>query len=502
MASYPLPLPQEVLANQSLIDLGRQPYSEAERNRRFLTPEPLMTKDEERWKGEDPRVKPPMYQDLLYIPDTEMPVIERDWKEEPMKGPHFYEDTLVNWEGMTHKPWDSGIPSNVEKYINQVKERITKPEESFDKAFKEQYGGTPEEVARKVIDNFGGMGTIGGKMSRMVENNVGGLADSLKKAYQDLNEGKKTIQEIYEDTKWYLGSPDVQPRFEFADNMARVNVDTNGFVENSLKAFRNGDSYVTDLTDVFHHTTLYQHYPQLKRFKLQTYYDPKGGEAWYQNAGIDNRGKYVPDTIGINMAKAPNRQQLKEWILHEVNHAISNIEGRAGGANTEGFRRSYDKLNRKFNDIDYVYKDPMAREMAQFRGQPEMLKRIRAKDPKRFEGIQDKVRRNGYRGVTDAMQDYERLKNQVETYTPEEVYQRFLDEVQSRMVERRSGMTQKQLWDEPFFRDKAGESATALNYGRWGQSARDVQTQIHPQYADTPQADWILDERQARELMK
>ncbi len=115
---------------------------------------------------------------------------------------------------------------------------------------------------------------------------------------------------------------DSKPRFEIGDQNAK-------FMSKSQLdelANRNADQvYQGKLSDVLQHDELYRNYPELKN--TDVYYD--AGVRDYYGA------EYDPETNEITLGAGLTDEQIKEGILHEIQHAIQEREGFARGASAQ-----------------------------------------------------------------------------------------------------------------------------------------------------------------------
>ena len=148
--------------------------------------------------------------------------------------------------------------------------------------------------------------------------------------------------------------PDNKYRFEIDDQPAKINLN----IDDSVDAFSgpNTTSFeleevlpfsetgtTKNLGEVLDHPELFEAYPQLKDHKLKFYYDTNK---------IAARGAFKPQikTLEINLAsfmplsgskKAGElKKDIKDVLVHEVQHAIQEIEGFSKGASPsdEGLR--------------------------------------------------------------------------------------------------------------------------------------------------------------------
>ena len=128
-------------------------------------------------------------------------------------------------------------------------------------------------------------------------------ANKLSKAKAMLEKGEDEVK-IWQSTGWYKDK-DGAWKFEIDDNPAKIKN-------------QNADK----LGDLLEHKELFKAYPELKDIKIKKIIDEKG----------ENLGYYDPNKkeIGINNIGD------KSTLMHEVQHAIQDIEGFAKGLGAKG----------------------------------------------------------------------------------------------------------------------------------------------------------------------
>lgn len=135
-------------------------------------------------------------------------------------------------------------------------------------------------------------------------------ANKLSKAKSMLEKGEDEVK-IWQSTGWYKDK-DGAWKFEIADSPAKIKN-------------QNADK----LGDLLEHKELFKAYPELKDIKIKKIIDEKG----------ENLGYYDPNKkeIGINNIGD------KSTLMHEVQHAIQDIEGFAKGlgAKDENYRLNH-----------------------------------------------------------------------------------------------------------------------------------------------------------------
>ena len=193
---------------------------------------------------------------------------------------------------------------------------------------------------------------------------------------------------IWKETGWTFGFADGKPRFEISDDQAAVilldrtmgqvwqdmakldsKVNTIGqFLikypdspltdeVNKFQGVRaaygdmttNDPSTAREIENYLEHASLYNAYPELAKVKAA------------QPAGIDglvNAGAaaFIPDVKLIKYSRVANADQFKSVTLHELQHAIQNIEGFAPGGSPALFK-TMDLTDKELSRINRVVFD-------------------------------------------------------------------------------------------------------------------------------------------------
>ena len=135
----------------------------------------------------------------------------------------------------------------------------------------------------------------------------------------------KSNEEIRQTTGWFKGM-DGFWRFEVNDSAVKLNLDGNIIAEyNGKQGVRAGDT----LGNILDHPALFSAYPDLEKMYVQFKALSPGEKGYY------SRGK---NKIVINSQYISKPDEIKRTLLHEIQHAIQQTEGFAGGANEEYWR--------------------------------------------------------------------------------------------------------------------------------------------------------------------
>jgi len=179
--------------------------------------------------------------------------------------------------------------------------------------------------------NGGVLGTFVGKMAKHAPLDKYNEAEQLiTEKYPHFNKvpvGSVAWHNINKDIHAQTGihySPEGMPRHEISDNEAVL----------YLNGPKYGTQEYTDLADTLLHNSVYQQYPELKKMNVsyKQPFNPEGegggGYGVYINPYTDETERYLQ----LNTQQHPRN---KETILHEMQHAIQDIEGFERGGNSK-----------------------------------------------------------------------------------------------------------------------------------------------------------------------
>lgn len=137
---------------------------------------------------------------------------------------------------------------------------------------------------------------------------------------------------IWDQTGWFQG-PDQKWRFEIPDNEAAY----------VAPSHQGGRSYEANLPDVLGHDKLYAAYPNLERTQAE----------WGYGARFPTtRGAYdPPDLLGRDaiLAEARSRKEFLPTMMHEVQHAVSEVEGFPRGTSPDRMFLYRESASREFD---------------------------------------------------------------------------------------------------------------------------------------------------------
>lgn len=324
-------------------------------------------------------------------------------------------------------------------------------------------------------------------------------------------ENHDKIVQIAKETGWTMGK-DGKARYEQSDK----NMSVIGPIKNAA----HGDIY--PLIKYIKHDKLFEQYPALKEYRVEI-------DRLEPGASVDVENKLIK----VNNSRP---ELVRDFILHELNHAVDFYEGRYGGTSTY---HGISILLEPHNEWEFI--DFWAKSRDQFmKAQPR-----RAEDTVRiFEALWD--RRNSLRAAYDGLVNtaieraavrkeinslpdapskrlseltaetrrYEKMEaqyrealdklwkitNNEETnarlrrHFEMEGYRRTMGEAEARLVEMRSMMSQQEIYDQPAI--MVGKEEV----GSWIQSAKPSIFSVGAQRALTPEEQILLERSRKGEI--
>jgi hypothetical protein len=146
---------------------------------------------------------------------------------------------------------------------------------------------------------------------------------------------------IWRETGWWINTPDGVPRFEISDAAAKVRGDKfeAGIGEGTLNYQpRAMEEYPSNL---LRHKKLFDAYPQIDD-------DYSVRAAGHGTRWTEQRGSLDPD-YKIIRANAPNREEWRSTMLHELQHGVQGEEGMAKGGSPYEFLRPMKSIADDYN---------------------------------------------------------------------------------------------------------------------------------------------------------
>jgi hypothetical protein len=174
--------------------------------------------------------------------------------------------------------------------------------------------------ANALLGPRGAVGIFGGKLAAQADRRA------MNQATDDLGQGLKHPDQIWQETGWGNKFPDQQMRFEIDDAAAKFKPDMP-----ELKFFAGFDE-VPKLGQLLDHPDLFKHYPELTDIPVYSTgmnFGIRGG------VGFTQAGKPFMQLDPIMLQKEP--EIALKTILHEVQHLVQKKEDFADGGNVAQF---------------------------------------------------------------------------------------------------------------------------------------------------------------------
>ena len=179
-----------------------------------------------------------------------------------------------------------------------------------------------------------------------LEDDVIGLLDKRLADEGEISFFRQTDNEF---GKGLFKLPDNQFRFEIDDRPAKIKLD---IADDSQALFNNitGDALervlprtemgvTKKLSDFLDHDELFEAYPQLKDYPVKIKFDTKDGARGSFNTTRKNITINLADMRPMMEGSATTgkklKQDIKSTLMHEIQHAIQEIEGFARGSNPD-----------------------------------------------------------------------------------------------------------------------------------------------------------------------
>lgn len=203
----------------------------------------------------------------------------------------------------------------------------------FEKAYNERNAGSSDDSTRYSIVGYEGINNLPNSPLKDV------MTEKYKKA-KEMLKNNESNDSIFKETKFYVGT-DGKLKTEISDEMFDLKIKDN---------IKSGQVY--KMEDFIDDDYLFAFYPELKDYEIKiTNYDEgfmintikyviNGFKKSNPNGSYDSTTKTVFLNENRNTEKA-----LKQTLIHEIQHAIQDIEGFENGASSLLSKEKYIKSN-------------------------------------------------------------------------------------------------------------------------------------------------------------
>lgn len=209
-------------------------------------------------------------------------------------------------------------PSEVSRILNLSNNSLSQE----NKDVKYQFGGRKAETANNSLLDKAIEMENRGKDSEIIRQKTGWFRGMDSKWRFEIDDSK---MRFYKVTK-----QDIKNIEEYKNNKIRYNglsrkIANNTATAEQQQSFKAAEKYIKEyetsqkLSDYVSHPELFKAYPQLK--EVNFYFDT-----------ISVKGAYYPDSNAIVINPTLSQVEQRESVIHEIQHAIQNIEGFADGS--------------------------------------------------------------------------------------------------------------------------------------------------------------------------
>tara|TARA_R100000773_G_scaffold27829_1_gene24013 strand:- start:2 stop:1414 length:1413 start_codon:yes stop_codon:yes gene_type:complete len=204
--------------------------------------------------------------------------------------------------------------------------------------------GTAASIARVADDGSAVLGIMGGRLAKDGERKFQQFTEAKDKGLDD--------RKAYAETKGYVEPSDNAFRFEidtsnatlnkkyFEDSPLQDSAEGKPYQRFQFEKFTEKEERSPTLGDLMRFEDLYDQYPEIKNIKVERL--PLGM--------FNTNAAYSPIDNIIYISSAGPRRMLSD-LLHEVQHAVQNVEGFISGSNVQQY------LPKGFEELRGVQRD-------------------------------------------------------------------------------------------------------------------------------------------------
>lgn len=228
----------------------------------------------------------------------------------------WYADQVSRWAVTSEKPMSvvekffARLAAAMKKFYYSLKGQKYLPTETMKQFLDNSSQNLTTQEMASDTDNFESSSMFAGAKALKRSGDPDNLANLV--AARIMESSGVPAEEIWKDTGWYRGV-DGQWRFEISDQDSEM-----------LDSQQWGNK--EKLGNILEHPELFSMYPQLRNLTVNVVKSPFSSPS----------GAFIAsDNSIIMMPGQATEQEIKEVLLHEVQHAVQEIEGFSGGANPQ-----------------------------------------------------------------------------------------------------------------------------------------------------------------------
>ena len=236
-------------------------------------------------------------------------------------GSQEYVNRLVNQNQSIAKTIYNWVVDKLNKFTGGKNEKIfwTDIRNKFETAYNQEFNKNDSDLRYSIAGKEALKNIKDQQVSKEAYN-------SYNKAKQ-MAKNKESNEKIFKETGWYKDKVTGKMKFNFSDKNMKI-VDKNYKVGQEFK-----------LKDILVHDTLFEMYPQLKDYKVKI--EDMNSNKSKSNSKLNGRYNRLTNELTIDINRFNNISNAEGTLIHEIQHAIQQIEGFAGGTSTKFGKEKY-----------------------------------------------------------------------------------------------------------------------------------------------------------------
>lgn len=236
-------------------------------------------------------------------------------------GSQEYVNRLVNQNQSIAKKIYNWVIDKLNKFTGGKNEKIfwTDIRNKFETAYNQEFNKNDSDLKYSIAGKEALKNIKDQQVSKEAYN-------SYNKAKQ-MAKNKESNEKIFKETGWYKDKVTGKMKFNFSDKNMKI-VDKNYKVGQEFK-----------LKDILVHDTLFEMYPQLKYYKVKI--EDMNSNKSKSNSKLNGRYNRLTNELTIDINRFNNISNAEGTLIHEIQHAIQQIEGFAGGTSTKFGKEKY-----------------------------------------------------------------------------------------------------------------------------------------------------------------
>ena len=236
-------------------------------------------------------------------------------------GSQEYVNRLVNQNQSIAKKIYNWVIDKLNKFTGGKNEKIfwTDIRNKFETAYNQEFNKNDSDLRYSIAGKEALKNIKDQQVSKEAYN-------SYNKAKQ-MAKNKESNEKIFKETGWYKDKVTGKMKFNFSDKNMKI-VDKNYKVGQEFK-----------LKDILVHDTLFEMYPQLKDYKVKI--EDMNSNKSKSNSKLNGRYNRLTNELTIDINRFNNISNAEGTLIHEIQHAIQQIEGFAGGTSTKFGKEKY-----------------------------------------------------------------------------------------------------------------------------------------------------------------